>query len=494
MLKPRATLVRPLAALAVLALSATLALAEAAPYDRWFVVELDGQRAGWSHSKRVVGNDIVTSEEMSLTMGRGEQTVTITIGGTFSETPDHEPLEFRTSQNLGAFRSTETLYTFFGEYVSVSTNGQTSRAPMPEGDWMTPAEASHYFAERFEAGDEEITVRTLAPTEGLEPVTVTRKNFERVTIDALGKKVPAIKCTVTTSNAPGIESIEFIDENGEALRGEVEMMGMKLVSLLADEQLAKSPLNPPEIMRATFVTPSRPIENARGLSKGAYRLTIAEGNFPDLPSEGVQRVEPIEDAAGATVTIDTHATPTALAAGEKRDAYLKPSLTLECEDPAVVKLAGTVEDADSPRDTAEHLRRLVHRHINAKALSVGLATAAEVARTREGDCTEHAVLLAALLRAKGIPARVASGLIYADAFAGSENIFGYHMWTQALLPDDSGTERWMDLDATLPASTPYDATHITLAVSDLNGASPINSLVTLAPLMGQLKIEVLSTK
>ena len=40
------------------------------------------------------------------------------------------------------------------------------------------------------------------------------------------------------------------------------------------------------------------------------------------------------------------------------------------------------------------------------------ATAAEVARSREGDCTEHAVLLAALARARGIPARVAMGLVY----------------------------------------------------------------------------------
>ena len=38
-----------------------------------------------------------------------------------------------------------------------------------------------------------------------------------------------------------------------------------------------------------------------------------------------------------------------------------------------------------------------------KDLSVGFATAADVARTAQGDCTEHAVLLAALLRASDIP-------------------------------------------------------------------------------------------
>ena len=36
------------------------------------------------------------------------------------------------------------------------------------------------------------------------------------------------------------------------------------------------------------------------------------------------------------------------------------------------------------------------------------------ARTRSGDCSEHAVLLTALLRARGIPARVSHGLVYLE--------------------------------------------------------------------------------
>ena len=89
----------------------------------------------------------------------------------------------------------------------------------------------------------------------------------------------------------------------------------------------------------------------------------------------------------------------------------------------------------------------------------------EGARAAEGDCTEHATLLCAMLRADGIPARVGSGLIYADRFAGEEEIFGYHMWTQALLEID-GQERWVDLDPTLP-SRAFDATHIAVATSSL---------------------------
>src|SRR5690606_5201760 len=99
-----------------------------------------------------------------------------------------------------------------------------------------------------------------------------------------------------------------------------------------------------------------------------------------------------------------------------------------------------------PAVIAEKLRRFVHSYISNKSLDVGLASASEVCRTREGDCTEHATLLAAALRFAGIPSRVVSGLIYAEEFAGRSRIFGYHMWTQALLPDDAGAMRWVDLD------------------------------------------------
>ena len=50
---------------------------------------------------------------------------------------------------------------------------------------------------------------------------------------------------------------------------------------------------------------------------------------------------------------------------------------------------------------AYQLRELVNSHIQDKHLSTAYASASETARTASGDCTEHAVLLAAVLRARG---------------------------------------------------------------------------------------------
>ena len=47
-----------------------------------------------------------------------------------------------------------------------------------------------------------------------------------------------------------------------------------------------------------------------------------------------------------------------------------------------------------------------------------------------------------------------------------------------------------DLDATLPAGVPFDATHITLATSALEDGELQDAFVALGSLMGQLRIKV----
>jgi transglutaminase-like putative cysteine protease len=141
----------------------------------------------------------------------------------------------------------------------------------------------------------------------------------------------------------------------------------------------------------------------------------------------------------------------------------------------------------APGERAESLRRFVHAFIRTKSLGVGFATASETARTAEGDCSEHGVLLTTLLRCDGIRSRAVSGLIYVHAEG--KGVFGYHMWSQALLELD-GKRRWVDLDATLPDATPYDATHIALGVTDLSGDDPLTSMMNVATMLGRLRISI----
>jgi hypothetical protein len=104
-----------------------------------------------------------------------------------------------------------------------------------------------------------------------------------------------------------------------------------------------------------------------------------------------------------------------------------------------------------------------------------------VAESREGDCTEHAVLLAALLRALELPARVSIGLVYAP----SEQGFAFHLWTEVYL-----NGRWLPLDGTLGRGG-IGAAHLKLADSSLAGDNAYASFLPVAQVLGRLKIEVL---
>ena len=460
---------------------------------RWYVLEMQGQRAGWMVERETVdGDTIVTTSESSLTIRRGETAISISMGSEFIETRDGLPIEMTATANMGSAPSTDR-YVFEDDGVIWTSSQQgkmvSKTLPLPEGRWLPPAAAGRYTAKRLEAGADEIVVRTIDPTNGLEPILTTRTGFSEVTIEVLGRSVKAMRCRSLSSLYPEAEGVEFIDRNGNLLRSELKLGAVTITVIAADEELAKAELDPPELMRSMFIKPDRAIRDAYSKASGTFIVRATTGTLPELPSSGSQAVEVIDNS-----TVRVRRVVSALGEpvlGTDVKLLTSPSAMLDSDDPRVVELtrSALLGGPDDQMSRAEITRRFVHRYIRTKDLSVGFASAGETARTREGDCTEHGVLLAAMLRADGIPSRVVSGLIYAERFAGGRDIFGYHMWAQALIEID-GALRWVDLDATLPDSTPMTATHIALGVHTLEGASRANALVELAPMMGRLAITV----
>ncbi|HEY9685794.1 MAG TPA: tetratricopeptide repeat protein [Coleofasciculaceae cyanobacterium] len=139
---------------------------------------------------------------------------------------------------------------------------------------------------------------------------------------------------------------------------------------------------------------------------------------------------------------------------------------------------------------ARMLQQWVYKNIDQKDLSLGFASAKETMQRRQGDCTEHAVLLAALARSLGIPSRVAVGLIYLPQGNEALGRFVYHMWTEVYIGNMEHGE-WVPLDATNPEALP-DATHIKVADSPLTDVNDLMGLTErVVGLMGKIKIDVL---
>lgn len=122
--------------------------------------------------------------------------------------------------------------------------------------------------------------------------------------------------------------------------------------------------------------------------------------------------------------------------------FVDASFVLDFGEPAVVALREQLLREHGESASPEQLRRFVAEAITDKSSAHGFDLASRVAASRSGDCTEHAVLLAALARSLGRPARVALGMVLVERDAAYAS-FG-HAWAE--VHDGSG---WRVLDAAL---------------------------------------------
>ena len=291
-----------------------------------------------------------------------------------------------------------------------------------------------------------------------------------------------------------IPGVSWMDEKFEPLATEMSIPNMgKMEMFLTEKDVALGKNEPSEVFTTSFVSPDRAIPTPRKLMRAVYRLGKSEGALEKIYEGEGQEITSREDGKlilEVAVPADG-APPYMLPVTEEGTGnYLAASPYIETGDETVRKLAEEALAGETDaRAAAAKIEAFVRDRITEKTLNVGFATAAEVAKTLEGDCTEHAVLCAAIARVGGLPARVVTGLVYLprkpDGTFGPHGIFGYHMWTEVLVAKDT----WIPIDAAIGA---WDATHIALSKSDLaTNTSQFDMSLALLDVIGTLTIEVI---
>jgi transglutaminase-like putative cysteine protease len=122
--------------------------------------------------------------------------------------------------------------------------------------------------------------------------------------------------------------------------------------------------------------------------------------------------------------------------------YLVDSRLLNLTSPKVKLVAKQFKKS---KDKVKAVEQFVYHYILDKKIGIPLISAESILKMRAGDCTEHAVLSVAILRALKVPARAVMGLVLAKEFYGKKNVFVYHMWCEAFYKG-----RWQLIDATRP--------------------------------------------
>ncbi len=186
------------------------------------------------------------------------------------------------------------------------------------------------------------------------------------------------------------------------------------------EAAAEMPLEPAEY---PITTPSTPvlerIFSAQGLKVEVHLQGDPHRKLPDFPASPWSRAGAPRgsDEAGWVIPVELSAydDPSARAtfADVDRAAFaddLAPTLLMPCDHPELIATAKRViGDATTLREAARRLVRHVYRSLQKQSPAVSDATALEILRDGQGDCSEHCVLFVALCRAAGIPARRCSG-------------------------------------------------------------------------------------
>lgn len=210
-----------------------------------------------------------------------------------------------------------------------------------------------------------------------------------------------------------------------------------------------------------------------------YRIEVDSPGF-NLPNTPFQQVLSREVTGNRTLlTLKSGPNP-GRHTGPRGDQYIS--------DTRLLKL-----DSDEIREASRHLREgedllhraeeLVHSRITGKVTGIPMLSASAVWKYRRGDCTEHAVLLAALLRKKGVSARTPFGMILSRRYSGEENVFVFHMWVEAW-----NGSRWVVLDATRPGGV-FPARYVLFGYHSLRSEAPLSYLESIS-MIGNIRVSL----
>ncbi len=373
--------------------------------------------------------------------------------------------------------------------VTIESGGTTRQSVLP---W--PRETTGYFgleeslrAKPMKAGETR-TVSTLMPIlNQIASVELRAVKTESTTLLAGARDLLRIESTTKLPGAQPIEGVLWADDEGNTLKS--FSAALDQVSYRTTKEFAlRAPSGPTlDLGNMALVRLSQPLSDPHRAPQITYRVHLDDSDpAKTFISDKSQHVTAI-DAHTAEIVVRavrpeadankaTEPASNSPASDGPADDDRKPSGYIQSDDPRIIAMAREAAGNDSaPWQTAVALERYVHDKVAEKNYSQTFATAADVAKTLEGDCTEHAVLLAALLRARGIPARLAIGLLYVP----TAQAFAFHMWTEVWIDN-----QWIGLDGTLGLGG-IGGGHLKLATSSLKDASAFSSFLPVAQVLGE---------
>ena len=313
-------------------------------------------------------------------------------------------------------------------------------------------------------------------------------------LDGTERELVEINVELQIEGSEPIYSAIWTDDDGNVIRTYSSVLN--IIAYRTDAETARA-LNQDDLTPA-WVTVTGKMENPRETKRVAYRIKqlvdadgqtaeeIAPGPGQFVRSMGDGEVQVLVsrlDEKPSTGFVERQPKP------GKADS--RPSLFVDSKSDMVTQFAeaATGSRSISKRLKAIELAGTAQRMVNLRRSEPGLAKASRIVVEAQADSTQMAILLAALLRASKIPARVAVGLKFApeqDSPRLPQRMIS-HVWTLAYIDD-----QWIHLDATEGGLAAAD--RLMFASSSLVGEGQNEPFRMLTREIGRIDVKILAAK
>ena len=333
----------------------------------------------------------------------------------------------------------------------------------------------------------------LFPKEEVDFLETDKKNPAKATREKVGLmryEVAPDKITIFGSALQLPKMVSWVGDDFIPRRSVMELPGIGNIFLYRttkefaqkdDGDLAVLP----DIGLNTMITLDKKIRDVHHREEVTYqfKLESMEGASA-FTVDGRQKLKKLEDGWFELKVLGN------VGLEEKQPAkdFLDSSYFLESADAKVKELAAkAVGNETDELKKARKIERFVFDNMKGSS-SVGFATAAQIAKDLQGDCRQHAMLMAAMCRAAGIPSRTALGLVYVEDSKTRTPQLGFHMWTEVYVQN-----AWVGMDATLGEGV-VGPGHLKIADHNWHDQQTLAPLLPVIRVMGKVKIKVIEAK
>jgi hypothetical protein len=450
-----------------------LALTALARTDReiWMNILQQGRKIGYLHRqffKNEDGYRIQESVSMQVNTLGMLQDVRFRTEGNFHQDMTLSSFDFELQSSLFRFKARGAFHEKKLTILVDQGSGAEQKIsfPLQKAPYFSVALLDAFHAENLQPGESKLFHVFDPATVAQRPVKIVFLGEE--TISIMGRKEKARKVSVDYMGAP---QYAWIGKDGSVLREE-GAFGLRLEQVLREEALKGDSLSPViDLAEAASLLANKMIQHPDRLKELKIKLKGIEEKdiFLDGDRQTVREsILTIQKESVPSLSLQRQAGKDS----KEPETSLGSDLFIQSDHPVIQsKAKEIVLPSDSDRVKAEKLIQWVHKNIEKRPV-LSVPSALETLQNGVGDCNEHAVLLAALARASGIPSQVEAGLVY------QKGRFYYHAWNVLYL------DRWITADAVM-GQFPADVTHIRF----VRGT---DRQVDLIRIIGNIELEILS--